>query len=155
MDRPSTRALDADLQFSDADTVAKINQQIDVAAAQANPISDADLGRIFDTLIGAGTDENPGAPTMLFRFMQTLARKGKLEDITTLARAEAQAVIERDPAKLALTLDHGSRQEEVAILRFTDDIQAVRVARGLAQAETAAVEQAAVVVELDDEKGDE
>lgn len=92
---------------------------------------------------------------MLFRFMQTLARKGKLEDITTLARAEAQAVIERDPAKLALTLDHGSRQEEVAILRFTDDIQAVRVARGLAQAETAAVEQAAVVVELDDEKGDE
>ena len=146
MDRPSTRALDAELQLSDADTVAKISQPIDVAVAQANPISDPDLGRIFDILIGNGTEENPGAPTMLYRFMETLHSRKQLEEITGLAPATAGDVVQRDPANLSLLLEHGSKREEVAILRFTDAIQEVRVARGLAEAETAAVEQAAAVI---------
>jgi len=137
--KPHTADLDEELQGGEHPRVTAALQHVEHDA-----ISDRDLAAIFDTLIGDGTPGNPGAPTMAFVFLQTLAKR--TEDQGAKPRAELLGVPEEQLAAIAVgnglkfvindgdtTINMGNFNEEA--------IAAIRQARHLGHAQHVAAQQ--------------
>lgn len=132
----------------EADLIAaeKIPAAIDASTAKADPIDDATLVRFFDTLAGEGTVSNPGAPTMLARFVQTLDERGKIEMVAQEDGSETDRLLGLTAAQLAGITKPGTIQlplrDGAVAMREFDQMAEVRTARGITQARREAVREA-------------
>ena len=133
--------LEGDLIAAD-----KIPAAIDASTAKADPIDDRTLVKFFDTLAGEGTVSNPGAPTMLARFVQTLEERGKIEMVDQEDGPAKDKLLGLTDAQLAGITKAGSIQLPLrggaVTMREFDRMDEVRAARGTAQAQREATRDA-------------